>query len=58
MLLKTTSVRQAFQQIVASIARQGLSDVGASIFRGVVGAVAGGTPTQVKSNTGATPGGG
>lgn len=53
-LLKTTSVRQAFQQIVASIARQGLSDVGASIFRGVVGAVAGGTPTQVKSNTGAT----
>ena len=57
-LLKTTSVRQAFQQIVASIARQGLSDVGASIFRGVVGAVAGGTPTQVKGNTGAIPGGG
>lgn len=57
-LMKTTSVRQAFQQIVASIARQGLSDVGASIFRGVVGAVAGGTATQVKGNTGATPGGG
>lgn len=57
-LLKTTSVRQAFQQIVASIARQGLADVGASIFRGVVGAVAGGTPTQVRSNTGAIPGGG
>lgn len=57
-LMKTTTLRQAFAGIVASIARQGLSDVGASIFRGVVGAVAGGTATQVKGNTGATPGGG
>jgi hypothetical protein len=55
-LMKTTTLRQAFAGIVASIARQGLADIGASIFRG---AVSGLTPTQGRANTGmTTPGGG
>jgi len=63
-LMKTTTLRQAFASIVASFARQGLSDIGAAIFRG---AVAGMTPAQGRGNmgipggsvgTGATPGGG
>ena len=53
-LMKTTTLRQAFASIVASIARQGLSDVGAAIFRG---AVSGLTPTQGKANMN-IPGGG
>lgn len=48
-LMKTTTLRQAFASIVASFARQGLSDVGAAIFRG---AVSGLTPTQAGSNVG------
>lgn len=35
-LMKTTTLRQAFASIVASFARQGLSDVGSAIFRGAV----------------------
>ncbi len=57
-LMKTTTLRQAFAGIVASIARQGLADIGASIFRG---AVSGLTPTQSGANAGVpmnTPGGG
>jgi hypothetical protein len=57
-LMKTTTLRQAFAGIVASIARQGLSDIGAAIFRG---AVSGLTPTQSGANAGVpmnTPGGG
>lgn len=50
-LMKTTTLRQAFASIVASIARQGLSDVGAAIFRG---AVSGLTPTQAGGNAGLT----
>ena len=48
-LMKTTTLRQAFASIVASFARQGLSDIGASIFRG---AVSGLTPTQAGANVG------
>lgn len=55
-LMKTTTLRQAFASIVASFARQGLADVGSAIFRG---AVAGLTPTQQQGNAGMrTPGGG
>ena len=57
-LMKTTTLRQAFAGIVASIARQGLADIGAAIFRG---AVSGLTPTQSGANAGVpmnTPGGG
>jgi hypothetical protein len=50
-LMKTTTLRQAFAGIVASIARQGLADIGASIFRG---AVSGLTPTQSGANAGLT----
>jgi hypothetical protein len=50
-LMKTTTLRQAFASIVASIARQGLSDVGAAIFRG---AVSGLTQTQAGGNAGLT----
>ncbi len=50
-LMKTTTLRQAFAGIVASIARQGLADVGAAIFRG---AVSGLTPTQSGANAGLT----
>jgi hypothetical protein len=49
-LMKTTTLRQAFAGIVASIARQGLADIGAAIFKG---AVQGLTPTQTGQNTGA-----
>jgi len=53
-LMKTTTLRQAFSNIVASIARQGLSDVGAAVFRG---AVQGLTATQQGGNAGMrTPG--
>lgn len=48
-LMKTTTLRQAFASIVASFARQGLADIGASIFRG---AVSGLTPTQAGANVG------
>lgn len=47
-LMKTTTLRQAFASIVASFARQGLSEVGAAIFRG---AVQGLTPTQSTANS-------
>jgi hypothetical protein len=50
-LMKTTTLRQAFAGIVASIARQGLSDIGAAIFRGAVNGL---TPTQSGSNAGLT----
>lgn len=46
-LMKTTTLRQAFASIVASFARQGLSDIGTAIFRG---AVAGLTPQQSANN--------
>lgn len=46
-LMKTTTLRQAFASIVSSFARQGLADIGASIFRG---AVSGLTPTQATNN--------
>jgi hypothetical protein len=45
------ALRQAFAGIVASIARQGLADIGASIFRGAVNGL---TPTQSGSNAGLT----
>lgn len=48
-LMKTTTLRQAFASIVASFARQGLADIGASIFRG---AVSGLTPNQAGANVG------
>lgn len=48
-LMKTTTLRQAFASIVASFARQGLSDIGTAIFRG---AVSGLTPTQAGANVG------
>ena len=51
LLMKTTTLRQAFAGILASISRQGLSDIGASIFRG---AVSGLTPTQSGANAGLT----
>lgn len=51
-LMKTTTLRQAFASIVASIARQSLSDIGASVFRG---AVSGLTPRQTAQNAGVTP---
>jgi len=55
-LMKTTTLRQAFASIVASFARQGLSDIGAAIFRGAVNGL---TPTQAQGNVGMrTPGGG
>jgi hypothetical protein len=55
-LMKTTTLRQAFAGIVASIARQGLADIGGAIFRGAVGGL---TATQGRANTGmTTPGGG
>jgi hypothetical protein len=54
-LMKTTTLRQAFASIVASFARQGLADVGSSIFRGFVSGI---TPTQAQGNAGMrTPGG-
>lgn len=51
-LLKTTTLRQAFASIVASFARQGLADVGAQIFRGAVGGL---TPRQTGQNVGVSP---
>lgn len=63
-LMKTTTLRQAFASIVASFARQGLSDIGTAIFRGAVNGL---TPTQGRGNMGipggsvgpgGTPGGG
>lgn len=55
-LMKTTTLRQAFASIVSSFARQGLADIGSAIFRG---AVAGLTPQQQQGNAGMrTPGGG
>ncbi len=48
-LMKTTTLRQAFASLVASLARQGLSDVGASIFKG---AVQGLTQQQASANAG------
>lgn len=46
-LMKTTTLRQAFASIVASFARQGLSDIGAAIFRGAVNGL---TPQQSANN--------
>lgn len=48
-LMKTTTLRQAFASIVASFARQGLADIGSAIFRG---AVSGLTPNQASANVG------
>lgn len=48
-LMKTTTLRQAFASIVASFARQGLADIGSAIFRG---AVSGLTPNQAGANVG------
>ena len=48
-LMKTTTLRQAFASIVASFARQGLSDIGTAIFRGAVNGL---TPTQAGANAG------
>lgn len=48
-LMKTTTLRQAFASIVASFARQGLADIGASIFRGAVNGL---TPNQAGANVG------
>lgn len=54
-LMKTTTLRQAFASIVASFARQGLADIGTAIFRGAVNGL---TPTQAQGNVGMrTPGG-
>ncbi len=50
-LMKTTTLRQAFASIVASFARQGLSDIGTAIFRGAVNGL---TPTQAGANAGLT----
>lgn len=46
-LMKTTTLRQAFASIVASFARQGLSDIGTAIFRGAVNGL---TPQQSANN--------
>ena len=52
-LMKTTTLRQAFASIVASFARQGLSDIGAAMFRGVVEGL---TPNQQRANVGINTG--
>jgi hypothetical protein len=51
-LMKTTTLRQAFSSIVASIARQSLADVGAGILRGAVGGM---TARQTGQNVGVSP---
>jgi hypothetical protein len=51
-LMKTTTLRQAFASILASFARQGLADAGAGLFKAVFNGVAGATPTQTAGNMG------